>query len=270
MISLNDTFLLPCVLHIGVLADPTHACVIGKSCITSLRQRQRHRFDALQLQEKLLTEHELPDNPHHYWNDPQVAADLRSRQSGVTDFAKEVDAKIPHHSRILELGCSAGDDAGFFGKQGHEVIALDVSAPLIEVASQRYADLPNVTFHQADVRQSFPLGGQSVDCVFARLSLHYFSHAVTLNIFGEIAWVLRPGGMFFFACRSTEDPLYGRGEQIEPDMFSLNNHVRHFFSPDYARELLEVSGFTKIEISAGKQQLYGEHAAYVKAEAIAP
>lgn len=209
------------------------------------------------------------DNPHLYWNDPQVAADLRSRQSGVTDYAKEVEAQLPRGARIFELGCSAGDDAGYFGQMGHHVTALDVSAPLIEVAAQRYADLQHVHFIKGDVRDAFPVGGQSQDCVYARLSLHYFSHLVTLSIFGEIAWVLRPGGRFFVACRSVEDPLYGRGVEVEPAMFALDNHTRHFFSIDYMRELLELSGFQNIEISAGKQQLYGEHAAYVKASAIA-
>jgi SAM-dependent methyltransferase len=210
------------------------------------------------------------DDQRNYWNDPDVAADLRARQSGVTDFAHEVDTRIARQSRLLELGCGAGDDAGFFAQRGHNVIATDVSMPLIDMAAQRYADLPNLEFRVADISQAFNVGGQSQDVVYSRLALQYFTHQTTMRVFSEISWVLRSGGQFFFACRSTEDPLYGKGEEVEPDMYELDGHVRHFFAPDYANELLEANGFTKIEVSTGKQKLYGEHAAYVKCSAIKP
>ncbi len=209
----------------------------------------------------------MHDRQHHYWNDPRVADDLRSKQSGITDFARDVERLLPRGSDVLELGCSAGDDAAHFATHGHHVVALDVSEPLIDIAAQRFANISNLNFAVRDIRTSFPVGGQSIDCVYARLSLHYFAHEVTLSIFGEIAWVLRAGGTFHFACRSTDDPLYGKGTEIEPDVFVYDGHVRHFFSRDYAAELLDVNGFTILDITGGQQRLYGERGAYVKASA---
>lgn len=203
-----------------------------------------------------------------YWNDPAVAEDLRSRQSGVTDFAREVLDRVPARSRILEIGCGAGDDAAFFAQHGHDVIATDVSHPLVDIAAQRFADIPNVTFRQADVTAPFAMGSQSCDVVYARLSLQYFDDKTTMSIFGEIAWTLRPGGQFFFACRSTEDPLYGKGTQLEPDYFEFEGHTRRFFSPEYATELLTANGFSKIEVETGTQKLYGRPSAYVKCAAV--
>jgi SAM-dependent methyltransferase len=205
-----------------------------------------------------------------YWNDPNVAADLRSRQSGVTEYAVECEERFPRNAHVLDLGCGAGDDSGYFAEKGHDVIAIDLSAPLIDIAAQRYADQPNLEFRVGDVRRPFAVSGQSLDVVYARLSLQYFDHATTLGIFGEIAWVLRPGGQFFFACRSTDDPLYGKGDELEPDFFELDNHTRHFFHPDYATELLEENGFTKIEVVTGEQRLYGYHSAYVRCSAVKP
>ena len=212
----------------------------------------------------------MPADERKYWNNPEVAAELRSRQSGVTEFAEEFEERLPDNSRVLEIGCAAGDDAASFAQHGHHVIALDLSAPLIEIAAQRYADVENLEFRVADITQPLNVGGQSIDGVYARLALHYFDHQTTLSIFGEIAWILRPGGQFSFACRSTEDPLCGRGIRIEENMFDLRGHVRHFFTPEYATELLEVNGFTKIAIKTGQQKLYGEHSAYVKCSAVKP
>lgn len=202
-----------------------------------------------------------------YWNDPSIAADLRSRQSGVTDFAVDMEQQFPRAARVLELGCSAGDDAAYFAERGHFVTALDVSEPLIDIAYQRYADIPNVEFQVADITKPFPVGGQSMDVVYARLSLHYFDHFTTMRVFGEIAWVLKQGGLFAFACRSTADPLYGRGAEIEPDYYELEGHNRKFFDIDYAYELLEDNGFVDIDVQAGEQKLYGYSSAFVKCTA---
>jgi SAM-dependent methyltransferase len=214
-------------------------------------------------------DNEVSSSQAQYWNDPNIAADLQSRQSGVTEFAVETEERFPRHARVLELGCSAGDDAAFFGERGHDVLAFDVSAPLIDIASQRYDDRGNVEFRVVDLTQPLGVGGQSMDVVYSRLSLHYFDDATTIRVFSEIAWVLRKGGMFAFACRSTADPLYGKGEEVGPDCYELDGHFRHFFDADYCSDLLEDSGFSNIEILSGEQKLYGSHAAFVKCIAIA-
>lgn len=204
-----------------------------------------------------------------YWNDPSIAADLQSRQSGVTEFAVEVEERFPRRARVLELGCSAGDDSAYFAERGHEVIGVDVSAPMIDLAAQRYDDHKNLEFRCADLTKPLGVGGQSLDAVYARLSLQYFDHATTLRVFSEIAWVIRPGGIFAFACRSTTDPLFGKGEEVEPNYFLLDGHYRHFFDAEYCSDLLEDNGFSGIEIHSGEQKLYGNHAAFVKCTAIA-
>jgi len=214
-------------------------------------------------------ENDVSSSQAQYWNDPNIAADLQARQSGVTEFAVEVEERFPRHAQVLELGCSAGDDSAYFAEQGHEVIGLDVSAPLIDIAAQRYADHNNLDFRVADLTQPFGVRGQSIDVVYARLSLHYFDDPTTMRVFSEIAWVLRKGGLFAFACRSTKDPLYGKGEEVGPDFFNLDGHFRHFFDEEYCDDLLQDSGFTNVEILAGEQKLYGAHSAFVKCTAIA-
>jgi SAM-dependent methyltransferase len=205
-----------------------------------------------------------------YWNDPNVAADLRAGTHGVSDFAVRVETMLPRNARVLELGCGAGDDAAYFSEHDHSVTALDVSVPLIDVAAQRFADHPNLRFVHADVTRPLPVGGQSCDAVYARLSLHYFDEATTARIVSEILWVLRRGGRFHLLCKSVDDPLYGKGEEVGPDRFDLDNHVRHFFSAAYTRELFEDAGFENIAIDSGTAKFYGEPSAYIRASGMRP
>ena len=100
-----------------------------------------------------------------------------------------------------------------------------------------------------------PFRDRAFDAVYARLSLHYFPDAVTRQMFGEIRRVLRPDGMLAFMCKSTADPLYGEGNQIEPDMFLRDGKVRHFFSEAYARECLR-AGYQIDALWSGPETVY--------------
>ena len=101
------------------------------------------------------------------------------------------------------------------------------------------------------------------DVVYARLSLHYFTDKITKKIFNEMHRVLRPNGYLCFICKSTNDPLYGKGIEVEKDMFENNGHVRHFFSENYAKLLL-VDRFKIQKIESGDEKFYGNDSAFVK------
>jgi len=198
-----------------------------------------------------------------YWNDPAVAADLKAASPGVSEFAREVEARLPRHCRVLELGCGPGDDASYFAEQGHLVLGLDFSEPLIAMAAQRFADQPELEFRRADITQPLHIGAESCDAVYARLSLQYFDFTTTERIFGEVFWVLRPAGSFYFLCRSTSDPFYGKGTEVAADTYDYEGSVRHFFSRDYSLDLMEDAGFTDVEIRMGTDRFYGRPSAYV-------
>ncbi len=53
-------------------------------------------------------------------------------------------------SRILVLGCGRGHDAAWFARAGHIVTAVDYSEEAVREARALYADVPDLTFVQAD------------------------------------------------------------------------------------------------------------------------
>lgn len=179
-----------------------------------------------------------------------------------TDFAIEVQKIIPAKSKILELGCGAGNDSLFFAEKGHTVLATDFSKVAIEKNNTRYNN-ENVHFQTLDISQPFPFDDHSFDVIYSRLSLHYFTDSVTKEIFQELHRVLKSNGYLCFVCKSVNDPLYGKGTQIEKDMFDDHGHIRHFFSEEYVKECLRDNYLYKI-LTTGEEKFYGSPSAFVK------
>jgi SAM-dependent methyltransferase len=173
---------------------------------------------------------------------------------------------LPPLSHILELGCGAGNDAAAFAAAGHTVIATDFAPNVIAANRARLADLSNLAFEEMRIEKPYPFPDAALDAVYAHLTLHYYFHDITSTIVREIRRVLRPGGWLMFACKSPDDPAWGRGVEIEPDMFDLNGKVRHFFTPDYARALL-ADGFTDIQVASHRGRIYGTKSGWITATA---
>lgn len=196
------------------------------------------------------------------WDKAHQQNQVKHSSDEGTNFAKEVESQIPKNSNILELGCGAGNDAAFFALAGHRVIATDFSQSAIDKNKEKYKEIPNLGFEVLDMENSFPFEDQSFDVIYARLSLHYFTDKKTKEIFSELSRVLKSGGTLVFICKSVDDPRYGEGREIEKDMFE-SNHIRHFFSNEYAIECLG-DKFKILKIENGEENFYNSVSAFVK------
>lgn len=206
---------------------------------------------------------EALNNQQQHWEEMYRARGLETEPHSVSEFAKEVGRLLPEQASLLELGCGPGGDAAYFAQQGHFVEALDFSETAIAQDMKWYEHIPHLTFRVADIRQPFPYGNNRFDAVYAHLSLHYFTDEVTKQIFQEIRRVLQPNGLLAFMCKSTSDQDYGHGTQIEQDMFLKDEHIRHFFTEDYARACLG-DGFTIEELYSLVEHGNGEQHGFVK------
>lgn len=197
-----------------------------------------------------------------FWDEAHKKFILAEHSTQPTQFAKGTSAILTPGATILELGCGVGNDSIYFAEQGHQIIATDFSASLIEENRAKYNN-PMLTFGQQDIAQPLNFLDGQFDAIYARLSLHYFTDEVTQKIFVELARVLKPGGKLCFMCKSTEDRLYGQGTEIEQDMYDMDGHVRHFFSESYARKLL-MGLFSIDSLQTGQEEMYGKVSGFVK------
>lgn len=198
-----------------------------------------------------------------HWNTVHSKGSIDHYSDKPTRFAEEVLQLISPSSSILELGCGAGNDSIAFVRNGHSVLATDFSDVAVQKCTQRFTNTPNLSFETLDISHPINHSDNSFDLVYARLSLHYFTDQKTHAAFNEIHRVVNPGGYLCFMCKSTEDSLYGLGEEIEKDMFEYKGHVRHFFSKEYAIKLIG-NRFTPLIIKTGNEVFYDKNSSYIK------
>ena len=88
--------------------------------------------------------------------------------------------------RVLEVGCGPGEAAEQIAARGAEVIAVDISPRMVELARGRGVDA-----RLGDV-QELPFDDESFDCALAAWMLYHVPEPD--RALAELARVLRPGG----------------------------------------------------------------------------
>jgi SAM-dependent methyltransferase len=128
----------------------------------------------------------------------------------VTDALVEYSEPLAG-MRVLDLASGTGEPAiilaGRVGAQG-QVIALDLSADVLEIAEKRARDrgLTNFTTQQADAH-SLPFADSSFELATSRFGVMFFRDAELA--FRELSRVLRPGARAcFLAWGSFEQPYW--------------------------------------------------------------
>ena len=114
---------------------------------------------------------------------------------------RDLDARVvrasPLHiagARVLELGCGTGKNSEWLVEHARELVALDFSPGMLDVARRRVAS-DHARFVEHDITRPWPVAPSSIDVVIGNLVLE---HVRDLGpIYAEAARVLRPGGELF-------------------------------------------------------------------------
>lgn len=207
-----------------------------------------------------------------YWNDAagrtwaslQDSIDRQIRPLGLA----AMDRLDPRAGEtLLDVGCGCGDTslelARRVGPEG-EVLGLDISGPMLEVARRRAAEAgaEGLEFRQADAQTAALPGGR--DAVFSRFGVMFFSDPAAA--FANLRRSLRPGGRLAFVCwRPLAENLWMRlpaeaaaglvpaappPEPGAPGPFA-------FTDPDRVRGILAEAGFSGIDITPHDEAIGG-------------
>lgn len=160
-----------------------------------------------------------------------------------SQFAKRVYVFIKNKKirTLLDIGCGGGRDSEYFSRRGLKVTAVDV---IVSEQQQEKLKSNNIQFIKSDIR-NIKIKDNSFDVIYAHLSLHYFNNKTTDKILNILYKILKPGGYIFIKCKSTDDPLFGKGKMIENNFYD-DGHMRHFFSKEYMKEKLKDFSIIKI------------------------
>jgi SAM-dependent methyltransferase len=169
-----------------------------------------------------------------------------------------VQSKCPplKGKRVLEAGCAGGRLTEWLVGQEADVVAVDASPTLVDLAAQRVGDRAEVRVHDLQQPLDFLPDG-SVDVVVSSLTLHYLEDWVP--VLSEFRRVLAPGGTVVV---STHHPLndfemspsgdYFRVEELRDEWKSFGppTPVVRFFRRPLGRMVTDVhrAGLELVEL----------------------
>jgi ubiquinone/menaquinone biosynthesis C-methylase UbiE len=100
--------------------------------------------------------------------------------------------------RVLDLGCGDGrlSELVLAARPGvEEIVAVDCSPPMLELARERFASEPRVKVVEGDLRETIARWGRA-DLVLSGFAIHHLEDERKQDLFAEAARLLGPGGAF--------------------------------------------------------------------------
>ncbi len=173
------------------------------------------------------------------------------------DLAELIEAaELAGSERVLDLGCGAGHTALAAAPRAAEVVAVDVTPEMLEVAAGLAAQrgLTNVEFRRADVL-ALPFADASFDVVTSRYSAHHFGDPQ--RALREAARVLRPGGRLLLVDTIAPETPFLDTFFNAVELLRDPSHVRNCRISEWAR-LFDAAGFACETLLEGTIPLDGD------------
>ncbi len=164
-----------------------------------------------------------------------------------------------NQTRILEIGCGAGNNLQFFCQEGFAVYGIDGSRSACEIANKQLSSLGYSTVVKQAEFDDLPFGDQHFDIIVDREATYCGRIEDIRQTWREADRVLKLGGLvisFFFAddhpdcVEAGQNPEFAR--ELEPNTFTdfqsggfAGSGIAHFASYE---ELLDIFGFLDIKL----------------------
>lgn len=131
-----------------------------------------------------------------YWSGASPTIEART-MSGLLDRVKlgYLLPLLPPAGRTLEVGAGSGRLSCFLALRGHRTVCLDFAPAALRAARQNYAAVRTVGEFVTGDATRLPFSDGRFDVVLSTGLLEHFADPAP--ILGEMARVLRPGGLFY-------------------------------------------------------------------------
>lgn len=135
---------------------------------------------------------------------------------------------------ILDLGCGSGRDAKWFSQKGKNVIGIDLSENLLDIAKKK---APNAVFKKMDMK-NLGFDKERFGGVWASGSIHHISKDEAKTLLKEIQSILKQQGLLYTSVKKGSGERYVRDERIEE-----GKRFFSFYAEDELNKLISKAGF---------------------------
>ncbi len=115
---------------------------------------------------------------------------------GDLDLGTEIQNRLPHCGCAADIGCGPGDMLEILAGVSDQVIGVDNSPKMLELAEERFSDDANMSLRIGEMTH-LPLRDLEADCTVMSLVLHHLARPV--DAIREAGRVLKIGGKLLVA-----------------------------------------------------------------------
>lgn len=137
---------------------------------------------------------------------------------------------------VVDIGCGSGFHLPRFAAAARHVTGVEPYAPLVELARDRVASMPNVDVALGSA-QRVPLPDASVDVAHARTA-YFFGPGCEQGL-AEADRVLRPGGMLAIVDLDVRHRPYGDWMRVDLPKYDADEVDRFFERMGFSRRYVE-------------------------------
>lgn len=146
---------------------------------------------------------------------------------------------LPEHAKIADLGAGTGILSAEVAKKfpTAQIEIVDISAPMLDIARQRFAASQNITFTLSDFATWRP--AEKLDAVVSALAIHHIPDSEKIALYKKIFENLKDGGTFVNA----EQVLGETPAEIDANASARERLVQKYLAPEQrtvARERLKL------------------------------
>jgi len=166
--------------------------------------------------------------PHHLY-DPEYFAHISRDTASVHWRLRWLDAMLPVRDgdRIVELGCGGGRVSAHLAERGAVVEAVDLAPEAVAYAAERWAALPNLSFHACDATCCDHLESGSFDAAVSADVVEHVCDDTMRAMLKEAHRLLKPDGLLWVYSPNVRhwiERLKARGILLRQD--ESHTHVR--------------------------------------------
>jgi ubiquinone/menaquinone biosynthesis C-methylase UbiE len=174
-------------------------------------------------------------------------AEIYDRLQYSTDVSEEIIAsflKVFSGQSLLDVGCGPGNDTRVFVASGLNVVGIDLSERLLDIAMK---NVPQSSFLLMDMRRP-AIKDASFDGLWVCSSFIHIPRGDAMSTFSEFARVLRPNGLIFVnVIEGEREDMIKSGLYLDKERFFVD------YSVDKFKIVIKKSGFHIIKELTGKE-----------------